>query len=258
MSKNRHKIIINYVPLWISPKEALKDLPWDIDDFTSIEVTPETYQEALKEYNKEKGLYWDFNSEPTIALKLSPSIHDKDPDGNIVENFGNNRCQALLLALFLVRPVWFAIPRIYFCKLSNDFTPHFYGYDQQLQCQARWVDYEKYHEVINSEEVSKLFGLVQEYFRIDNFLTGKIRADRISIALNALWASLNTEDWRQAYISRTVIMEAILSEGGPEIAHQIAERAVLLLDKEGLFDKEGVLGKECSNPLKTYKNLKTL
>jgi len=241
LSKNEDKTILNYAPLWISPKEALKELPWEIDDFTSLEAIPERYQTALKKYNEGNGLSWDLSPEPTIALKLFSSTHEKSLFDIIPVNFSIIRCKAFLLALFLAQPVSFAITRIYTGDLLKDSTPRFMGWDRQLQCKAKWVANQKCHEVINSEEVSKLFGLMQEYFQND-----KIRVDRISVALHALWASLNTEDWRQAYISRTVILEAILSTGNQEITHQMAERVAL------------ILGGDCGKPLDIYNIVKKL
>lgn len=247
LSEKSNETIMNYVPLWITPRDALAGLPWAINDFTFVEEISNTYQAALKEYNESKGISWDLTPRPTIALKLFPSTHDKSAFDTTPVNFGLNRCKAFLLALFLAQPVSFAITRIYVVDLLKDSTPHFTGWDRSLQCQAKWVASEKYHDEINPEEMSKLFGLMQEYFQFD-----EIRVDRISVALNALWASLNTEDWRQAYISRTVILEAILSTDKEEITHKMAERTVLLLDKEGLLDDEGW------KPLDTYRNFKKL
>jgi Apea-like HEPN len=77
---------------------------------------------------------------------------------------------------------------------------------------------------IELDELNKIATIIEPYYR--PFVW---RHDPVSVALSCFWAFLFSRFPDQAYISLITILETLLSTGTDEIAHQIAERAAVLL-----------------------------
>jgi len=73
-------------------------------------------------------------------------------------------------------------------------------------------------------ELSAVADKLEPYYQAIQF-----DQDRLSVALHSLWAFLFLPFPEQGYVSLVTILESLLSTGNDEIAHQISERAAVLL-----------------------------
>jgi len=213
-------IKINYMPIRISPKNAIGKLPFKIDNYNIIEEISDKNQNKIDKFLKHDNIKSDrFDSKPTIAIKFLP-VSETESD-----NFGDFRYKAIFLSLFLSQPIWFATNNSYFCYISGNSIKRIYGVSYQTPAIAYWID-DTNAKKINLKEVSFFYNVLKEYFCFENKLI-----DPLYIAAQSLWNSLITKDWSLAFISRTMILESLLSQENIEISHQIAERTTFLLKK---------------------------
>jgi hypothetical protein len=80
---------------------------------------------------------------------------------------------------------------------------------------------------INASRIKQLAAVIEEYY-----WAIYSRHDRLSFALGAFWNSIFSSDPVQAYLSLTIVLEALLGTGNTEITHQISERVSLLIERE--------------------------
>ncbi len=81
---------------------------------------------------------------------------------------------------------------------------------------------------VNRNNIRRLASILEEYYRSIYW-----RSDRIAVALNGFWTALRLTDLAQLFLSMTIVLEALLSTSNQEVTHQIAERAAILLAKNG-------------------------
>jgi len=76
---------------------------------------------------------------------------------------------------------------------------------------------------INRAALHRIALLLDPYYR-----TGLWQVDRLAVALNSLWAGICTPFLDHTFVSLTIVLEALLSDGGPEVTHKLSERIAAL------------------------------
>jgi hypothetical protein len=82
----------------------------------------------------------------------------------------------------------------------------------------------EYRLPLDMVELNAVADKLQPYYQAIQF-----QQDRLSVALHSLWAFFFSQFPEQSYVSLVTILEALLSTGNDEIAHQISERSAVLL-----------------------------
>lgn len=92
----------------------------------------------------------------------------------------------------------------------------------------------------DGNEFGHIVQTLESYFR-----PGSFRVDRMAVALTSLWSSLCTPFPDQAYVSLSMVLEALLSTQEMEITHILAERCACALS-------------ETDKPIAVYRRVKKL
>ena len=81
-------------------------------------------------------------------------------------------------------------------------------------------------ETVDLRKLRRIALLLDPYYR-----GGLWQTDRMGVALSSLWTGICTPFPHHTFLSLTIVLEALLSDGGTEITHKLAERAAALVSR---------------------------
>ena len=234
------------VPVYLRPEGKLGFARCSLLPGLSLTTMPEVLHEKIKECLDKMTVGPQLRFYPTHAIQVdereylagvrtrirAEGISIQGRDESIDEGA---LARQVLMGLVLLGRVGFTFDWTYTFKVSpegkgigygfahpnpSDLMPSRSGRTSGLMDSAMYLDFTP----LGAKPLRRMVQLLDPYYRSVTW-----SADRLGVALGYLWNALCTPFPEQSLVGLSMALEAILSTDDKEIAHQLAERASVLL-----------------------------
>lgn len=248
LSNSQSFIIMNYVPLMISPHSFMPKSKWELLPGIWLEKIPKKIKQKIEEVDSR--IFPKLNFQPNFAVSIENSkyineLKDRIADEgrdlpeiragvDLIQLDAKNLAKLFIISLIMQKNFSFILGYTYnFAKSYSKSNKVIYSYhsvhigvaEDTSRILTGLLPQRKATR-INRKTLIRTIRLLERYFRPYTW-----QIDRLSVALENFWSALTAKNICQSFLSLTIMIESLLSTSKFEISHTVSERAAIILGK---------------------------